>query len=123
MDTFINFLKQPTGATLGFIGIAITFWGTVLFDTTKGTGLRTFVKIVYVLTGFLFIFLAIRSQQIGTVKTVDAGLVLAYLGIGVGLIGTGWTATTHKILAWVVFAIGMAFELFALVLMHQAGLI
>jgi hypothetical protein len=125
MDTLIDFLNTPTGATLGFVGIAITYLATVAFDySQKG---RWGLSALFIIPGLFFFYLAYLSQQRGTVETVDAGIVLAYLGIGAGLICAASIAPSHtrwrKILAYSVMGIGFCFEMFALILVHDAGLI
>lgn len=125
MDALINFLNTPTGATLGFVGIAVTYFATVAFDfAQKG---RWGKSVFYIFPGLFFCLLACLSQQRGTVETVDAGIVLAYLAIGAGLICAASIAPSHtrgrKILAYGVMGIGVCFEVFALILVHDAGLI
>lgn len=94
-----------------------------IFDK-KSKGLRQIVKIAYILAGFFFVYLACRCQLIGTVKNVDAGIVLAYMGIGAGLIGSAWAAQDNfKILSWVIFGIGMVLEILALILIRSVGII
>ena len=123
IDTLIEFISQPTGSTLGFAGIAVAYVSIAIFDK-KSKGLRRIARIAYIIAGLFFAYLAYRCQRVGTVKSVDAGIVLAYLGIGAGLIGCAWAAhDDHKTLSWVIFGIGMLFEVFALTLIGPVGII
>jgi len=124
IDNLIKFISQPTGSTLGFAGIAVTYISIAIF-TKKSKGLNTNItKAAYIAAGLFFGYLAYLCQQRGTVKSVDAGIVLAYLGIGAGLIGAGWAAhDDFKIGSWVIFGIGMVFEILALILIRPTGII
>ena len=123
IDNLIKFLSQPTGSTLGFIGIAVTYFSIAIFDK-KSKGRRLTVKIAYIMAGLFWGYLAYLCQKTGTIKTIDAGLVLAYMGIGAGLIGSAWAAQDDfKKLSWVIFGIGMGFEIFALILIRPVGII
>jgi hypothetical protein len=125
MDALINFISAPTGSTLGFVGIAITYFATVVFYFSKKG--RRGLHVAYIIAGIFFCYLAYLCQQRGTVKVVDAGIVLAYLGIGAGLVCAASVAPSHakctKILAWFVMIIGICFEVFGLILVHHAGLL
>jgi hypothetical protein len=123
IDTLSKFISQPTGSTLGFAGIAIIYISTAIFDK-KSKGRGRIAKTAYIIAGLFFGYLAYRCQQIGTIRNVDAGIVLAYLGIGAGLISSGWAAQDNsKILSGVVFGIGMLFEIFGLILIRTVGII
>ena len=123
VDTLIKFISQPTSYTLGFAGIAIMCISIAIFDK-ESKGLRQIVRIAYVFAGFFFVYLACRCQLMGIVKNVDAGIVMAYMGIGAGLIGSAWAAQDKsKILSWVVFGIGMLLEIIALILIRSVGII
>lgn len=122
MDALINFINTPTGSTLGFVGIAITYFATAVFDFSRKE--RRGLYVAYIVAGIFFCYLAYLCQQRGTVKVVDAGIVLAYLGIGAGLVCAASVAPSHtKILAWFVMIIGMCFEVFGLILVQHAGLL
>lgn len=122
MDILLNFAEGQTGSVLGFFGIAITYMVTAIFDNpTKwsdrlGRGL-------YLVAGIIFFLLGIRCLNIGTVKVIDAGIVLAYLGIGAGLLCTAWTIRSHVKSFWIVFTIGIIFELIGFILEYNVGLV
>lgn len=125
MDALVNFINTPTGSTLGFVGIAIIYIATAVFDFSKKE--RRGLHIAYILVGLFFGYLAYLCQQRGTVRVVDAGMVLAYLGIGAGLVCAASVAPSHtkckKIIAWSVMVVGICFEVFGLILIRHAGLI
>jgi len=120
MDALMNFINEPTGTTLGLGAIALAYVAAGIFGPSKGWAFG--VKILYIVVGVFFACLAVLCQLRGTVKGVDAGIVLAYLGIGAGLACTAWTASRGK-LARVVMIIGVCFEIIALLLLRDAGLI
>jgi hypothetical protein len=123
MDTLIEFISQPTASTLGFAGIAFMYISIAIFDK-KSEWPRLIAKIAYIFAGCFLVYLAYRCQLMGTVKNVDAGIVLAYLGIGAGLIGSAWAAHDNfKRLSWVIFGIGVSLEIFALILIGPVGII
>ena len=123
IDTLTEFLSQPTASTLGFVGIAVLYFSIAIFDR-KSSGLRRVVKMAYIVAGFLFVGLAIRCQLVGTVKSVDAGIILAYSGIGAGLIGSAWaTQDKFKVLSRVILGIGLLLQIFALILIRSVGII
>lgn len=117
MDTLVNFLNQPIGDVLAFLGIALTYFFTALFDNVRKD------KWPFYVAATVFVILAFLALTRGTTKAVDAGLVLGYLGIGTGLICTAWSNRSHKAAYWTIFAIGSVFEIIGLILIHHAGLI
>ena len=125
VDVLVRLLNKPTGSTLGFIGIAITYIASGIFADAPRK--RDYIgKIAFWFAGIVFFYIAYLCQKRGTATTVDAGEVLAYLGIGTGLICTAWAAwvtNSHRGIAWLIFIIGMGFELIGLLLIHHAGLI
>jgi hypothetical protein len=122
MDALLNFAQGQTGSVLGFFGIAITYIVTACFDNPIGNKEKS-VRFVFFGMGILFILLAIRCGFVGTKVGIDAGTVLAYLGIGTGLLCTAWAIRSHKKSYWFITVIGLIFELFGLILEFQGGLL
>lgn len=103
MNVIFNFLNSPSGYTLGYAGIAITY--LVTFIIAMVTEEKTSVKVASLCATVIFFILTLRVASDGVIKSIiiggvthqlDAGQPLAYLGIGAGLICTGWTAHLKK---------------------------
>lgn len=122
MGTLANFAKGQTGTILGFAGIAITYIVTAWFDKPTKVS-DTVVRVAYFGVGIVFFILAALCYFVGAVKVVDAGIVLAYLGIGAGLLCTAWTIRSNNKAFWTVTIIGLAFELIGFILEANAGLV
>ncbi len=120
MDALINFLNEPTGSTLAYVGIAIIYIATGVLEISRGRGRG---NALWFIPGAVFLILAVLCHQRGTVKEADAGIVLAYLGIGAGLICAAWTTHSNGKIAWFVMGIGICFKLIGFILVYHAGLI
>lgn len=129
INALANYLSGVNGEIWGFGGIALAFIGTgvtELFNERKKNWLQAF----WFVPGVIYIFLAIYSSIYGTIKIVDTGIVLGYLGIGAGLFCTAWTMHPNRktnilkwIVSWVIMVFGIIFTLGAAVIMMPSGLI
>jgi hypothetical protein len=122
MDALSNFAKGQTGTVLGFVGIAITYIITAIFDKPIKPS-DIFARIGYFVIGIVFIILAALAYFVGTVKVVDPGIILAYLGIGAGLLCTAWSIRANNKAFWAITILGLAFEIVGLLLEINAGLV
>lgn len=120
----MNILSGNNIATfLAFLGIAITYLVTAIFDksTTKS---RIAVKRIFYCAAIFYFLVAILSLWTNTIKGVDAGIVLGYMGIGAGLMCAAWSVLDANIIVrWVAIIIGIVFEFIGLLLIVHAGLL
>jgi hypothetical protein len=129
INVFANYLNGASGDFWGFLGIALAYIGTgiaELFSERK----KEWQKAIWFIPGVIFIFLSINSLLYGTVKVVDAGKVLGYLGIGAGLFCLAWTMHANRktevakwVVSWIIMVLGILFTLCAAVLMIPSGLV
>ena len=118
MTSILNALSQSRlVAPLGFLALATAYLSAAL----AGAAGRS--KAAFSIAAVVFFGLAVASFVYGPVKTMDVGLVLGYLGVGIALItlGTGASSGSPR-LGWVLIIIGLALAGIAGLLVHQAGL-
>lgn len=129
INILANYLNGPTGDFWGFLGIALAYIGTGLAELFVKRK-KDWRKAIWFVPGGIFIFFAVYSLIYGTVKVVDVGKVLGYLGIGAGLFCTAWSMHANRktyrlkwVVSWVIMALGILFTMGAAVLMMPSGLI
>lgn len=114
IDSFIAWVGRQ-GDTLGFIGIAVAYLTTWRFTEAKNWR-RKAVRYACLLAFVVFLVQGVRSYFYGTVK--DAGVILGCLGVGLGFLLPGWSVEDqpkYRRGARIAIAIGIAFEVFGLV--------
>ena len=129
INTVANYLSGVIGEFLGFLGIAFVYIGTGVADLFNERK-KEWQHYFWFLPGIYFIFLSFYSLVHGTVLVVDAGKVLAYLGIGTGLVCTAWminadrkTYLFKRVVSWVIMVLGIISVLCAAVLVIAPGLV
>lgn len=128
MVNLANYLSGPSGDFWGFMGIALAYVCTGITELV-GENKNDRHNLLWFGPGIIFIILAIASLIYGTIKVVDAGKVLGYLGIGTGLYCTAWsmhakiTDRFKWVVSWIIMVVGLLFTLGAAIIMRPAGLV
>jgi hypothetical protein len=129
MINLANYLSGPSGDFWGFMGIALAYICTGVTELV-GENKKNRHNLLWFGPGIIFIILAVSSLIYGTIKVVDAGKVLGYLGIGTGLYCTAWTMHADKVndrvkwvVQWIIMIVGLLFTLGAAIMMRPAGLV
>ncbi len=123
LEGLARYISGPSGIFWGFCGIATTYVGMGIAELV-GERKKNWLQVLWFVPGAVFAYLAFSSLTYGVVNDVDAGKVLAYLGIGTGLVCVGWTMRASRekqmskyVVAWVLIIIGDIFVLAGAVLM------
>jgi len=129
INNLANYLSGVNGDFWGFIGIALAYICTGISELF-GERKIDWRKASWFVPGAIFIYLAIKCLIYRTVKVVDAGVVLGYLGIGAGLCCTAWTMHAKRkeemvkwVVSWILMVVGILFTFGAAVIMMPSGLV
>ena len=118
MTAILNALSQSRLVTpLGFLALAAAFLSAALASAAAR------LKASFSVAAVIFFGLAVASFVYGPVKTIDAGVVLGYTGLGAAAVTLGIGAMSGSPrLGWVLIIVGLALAAIAGLLVHRAGL-
>ncbi len=118
MDAILNALSQSRLiGPLGFLALAGTYLSAALASAPGR------MKPTFSVAGIIFFGLAVASLVYGTVRSVDVGLVLGYVGVGIALVTIGVAAiSASRRIGGAMLIIGLLLVAVAAVLVHRAGL-
>lgn len=118
MDTILNALSQSRLiGPLGFLALAITYLSASIASAPGR------MKPAFSIAGIIFFGLAVASLVYGTVRALDVGLVLGYVGVGIALVTLAIAAISNspKVGA-AMLIVGLVLVVVAALLVHRAGL-
>ncbi len=118
MDTILNALSQSRLiGPLGFLALAITYLSASIASAPGR------MKAAFSVGGVIFFGLAVASLVYGTVKAIDVGLVLGYVGVGIGLVTLAVATLSNSPRAGgAMLVVGLLLVAVAALLVHRAGL-
>jgi len=129
INNLANYLTGAPGDFWGFLGIGLAFLCTGITELLTEKTIN-WQKAWWLLPAVIFVILSIRCSEYGTVKIVDAGKVLGYLGIGSGFLCTASTIHADRqkekpkwFISVGMMVLGLIFTLGAAVIMMPSGLV
>lgn len=114
MECFLSFFRGIPGISIGYAGIGITYLCTGLLERfrEKLAHPRIHISRGLLIVGVLFIsfFALILNGVMGVRVDVDSARILAYLGIGGGLICGAWAARSQGKIPRIMMGWGLFFK-------------